>query len=117
MSTTNCLVVDDSRLSRMMIQKFILKEHPDWNIDEAADGQEALDKAADGDYQIFTIDFNMPGINGIEVAKTLRPKFPSAKIVLLTANVQDSIRRRAAAMGIDFIAKPITEEKISGYVA
>ena len=34
MSTTNCLVVDDSRLSRIMIQKFILKEHPDWNIDE-----------------------------------------------------------------------------------
>lgn len=79
MSTTNCLIVDDSRLSRIMIQKFILKKHPDWNIDEAADGQEALDKAVNGDYQIFTVDYNMPGLNGIDVAKALRPKFPSAK--------------------------------------
>ncbi len=117
MPDTNCLVIDDSRLSRMMIQKFILKEHPDWTIDEAANGEEALDKASSGSYQVITVDFNMPGINGIDVAKSLRPKFPTAKIVLLTANIQDSIRRRTAVMGIDFIAKPITEEKISAYIA
>ncbi len=117
MALTNCLIVDDSKLSRMMIQKFILQSHPDWHIEEASSGKEALELASSHDFQVITMDFNMPGMNGLDAAAQLRPQFPEAKIVLLTANVQESIQSKADDLGLDFIPKPITEEKIKTYVA
>jgi len=117
MSLTNCLIVDDSRLSRMMIQKFILQTHPDWHIEEAGTGEEALELASNHNFQVITMDFNMPGMNGLDTAEQLRAQFPETKIALLTANVQESIQNRANDLGLDFIPKPITEEKIKAYVA
>ena len=116
MPKQNCLIIDDSRMSRMMIQKFIADAHPDWTFEEAPNGQEALIKADQHVFQIITVDFNMPGMDGIELAKILRPKFPEAKIALLTANIQESIRKKASEINVDFIPKPITEDKIKAYV-
>ena len=116
MPDTHCLIVDDSRMSRMLIHKIIIDAHPDWLIEEAGNGDEAIDKSNDNSFDVITLDYNMPGMNGLEVAQELRPKFPDAKIVLLTANIQESIRNKATAMAVDFIAKPITEDKIKSYV-
>ena len=46
MSFPTVLIVDDSRLSRMMIRAFITQAYPDWTIIEASNGQEALEKTA-----------------------------------------------------------------------
>jgi CheY-like chemotaxis protein len=43
-------------------------------------------------------------------------RFPQAKIGLLTANIQESIQHKAEALGIGFISKPITEEKILSFI-
>ncbi len=117
MSETHCLIVDDSRMARMMVKKFIGDIHPQWPIEEAASGEEALEKAAEQKFDLITLDYNMPGMDGIEVAEIIRPRLPDARIVLLTANVQDSIRTQADELGLDFIAKPINEEKIIDYVS
>jgi CheY-like chemotaxis protein len=55
-------------------------------------------------------------MKGGEAAKVLRPQFPNAKIAFLTANVQDSIKKLAIQLKVDFIPKPITEEKVLKYV-
>jgi two-component system, chemotaxis family, chemotaxis protein CheY len=112
----HCLVVDDSRMSRMMLKKIINTLHPEWTIEEAEDGQQAVAKASEQNFQIIFLDYNMPVMNGGEAAALLRPQFPDAKIALLTANVQEAIQSLAAQLKIDFIPKPITEEKIAKYV-
>jgi len=55
-------------------------------------------------------------MDGGQAAEKLRPQFPKAKIAFLTANVQESIQLLAKELQIDFIPKPITEEKIKQYV-
>ena len=111
------LIVDDSRLSRMMIRAFITQAHPDWTIIEAGNGQEALEKTATQTVDLMTIDLNMPGMDGLTLATQLQHNHPSAHITLVTANIQESVRHRAAAAGMGFIAKPITEESILAWLS
>jgi len=111
-----CLLVDDSRMSRMMIKKILATAHPEWGIMEAADGKEAIDLAKGAELDIILLDYNMPVMDGGEAAKILRPLFPNAKVAFLTANVQAAIKNLAIELKIDFIPKPITEAKILKYV-
>jgi CheY-like chemotaxis protein len=111
-----CLVVDDSKMSRMMLKKIIGNAHPDWEIKEAVDGQQAVDMAKGEELDIILLDYNMPNMDGGQAAEILRPQFPNAKIAFLTANIQDSIKGLAVKLKIDFIPKPITEQKVLQYV-
>jgi len=111
-----CLIVDDSKMSRMMLKKIISTAHPDWEITEAGDGQEAIDIAEGTELDIIFLDYNMPNMNGGEAAKILRPQFPDARIAFLTANVQETIKNLAIELKIDFIPKPISEGKVLQYV-
>jgi len=111
-----CLVVDDSKMSRMMLKKIIGSAHPDWEISEAADGQQAIDIAKDAEFDIILLDFNMPVMDGGQAAEILRPLFPNAKMAFLTANIQEAIKNLAIELKVDFIPKPITETKVLQYV-
>ncbi len=111
-----CLVVDDSKMSRMMLKKIIGNAHPDWDIKEAADGQKAVDIAKGAELDLILLDYNMPIMDGGEAAKILRPLFPEAKMAFLTANIQEAIKNLAIELKIDFIPKPITESKVLKYV-
>jgi two-component system, chemotaxis family, chemotaxis protein CheY len=106
------LIVDDSRLSRMMIRAFITQAHPDWTIVEASNGLEALEKTATQTVDLMTIDLNMPGMDGLTLATQLQHNHPTAHIALVTANIQESVRQRAAAAGMGFIAKPVSENSV-----
>jgi two-component system chemotaxis response regulator CheY len=116
MSEATMLIVDDSRLSRMMIKKYVLDAHPSWIIIEAVDGDDALEKSKGQLISCMTIDYNMPGMDGITLIKKLRETFKYTKIALLTANIQDSIKKQTQEVGVDFIQKPITQEKIQSYI-
>jgi two-component system chemotaxis response regulator CheY len=61
---------------------------------------------------LMTIDLNMPGMDGLTLATQLKHNHPTARITLVTANIQESVRHRAAAAGMGFIAKPVTEDSI-----
>lgn len=111
------LVVDDSRVSRMLSRQFILQKHADWTIAEAASGEEAIDKLQSVTPDLVLLDLNMPGMGGLAAVEKIREKCPTARITLLTANVQDAIRERAAALGIGFAEKPITEARIDQVIA
>jgi two-component system chemotaxis response regulator CheY len=84
------LIVDDSRLSRLMIRAFIAQAHPDWTIIEASNGQEALEKTATQTVDLITIDLNMPGMDGLTLATQLKHNHPTACITLVTANIQEN---------------------------
>jgi two-component system chemotaxis response regulator CheY len=107
--TKSVLVVDDSRLSRMLISKYIATLHPHWMVIEASTGQEGIDKARQQRPDYITMDYNMEGISGVDAAKQILQFAPRAKIVLFSANVQASIVAEAEAMGMAFVGKPVTE--------
>ncbi len=110
--TPSLLVVDDSKVSRIMIRSMVENKRPEWDIVEAASGEEALQQAAQMEIDFFSFDLNMPGINGLEAVAQLPEKYASTPKVLLTANIQDSIADQASAMHVACIHKPITEDCI-----
>ena len=110
------LIVDDSRMSRMMISTIIKTHHPDWAIIDAASGDEALQKVEGENIDLMTLDMNMPGMDGITLGTKLRSMFPNASIALVTANIQEAVRQKAEDAKLSFIAKPITEDRIMEYV-
>lgn len=114
---TTVLVVDDSRVSRMLSKQYILHKHPDWTIAEAASGEEAVDKLDGFKPDLVLLDVNMPGMGGIAAVEKIKAKCPTAHITSLTANVQDATRERANMMGVHFAEKPITEARIDQIIA
>lgn len=111
------LLVDDSKFARLLVKAFISSNFTDWEIDEAEDGNKALELVEGKSYDYLLLDFNMPGMNGLELGEQLRSRFPDAVIALLTANIQQEIQNKAANLGLEFLAKPPTEEKIRDFIA
>ncbi len=115
--TKTVLVVDDSRVSRLMARQFILSARPGWTVDEAATGEEAIAKAGALNPVLILVDVNMPGMGGLAAAEQLRASCPGAHISLLTANVQNATRHRASELGVGFMEKPITETRIHALIS
>lgn len=111
------LVVDDSRVSRMMARQFILSARPQWLVEDAATGEEALEKVKTVQPVLILVDVNMPGIGGMAAAEQLRSICPGTHISLVTANVQNATRNRANELGIGFMEKPITEARIHALIS
>lgn len=114
--TTKALVVDDSKVARMMMKKVLSSIRPDWEIAEASNGNEALEVLESTPCQVFFIDVNMPGMDGTELAGILKKDHPDTPMTLVTANIQESVRNQAADLGIGVIGKPLKEEKLEGYL-
>jgi len=111
------LVVDDSLVSRMMIKAIIQSHVQGVDIIEAGSGAQALDKIGEGSsIDIAFVDFNMPGMTGLELISALADKLTIPKIALLTANIQDEIKAQALAAGVTFLNKPINEDVIASFL-
>jgi two-component system chemotaxis response regulator CheY len=111
------LVVDDSRVSRLIAHQYILSKNAGWTVEEAATGEAALEKAAVSAPRLILLDVNMPGMGGLAAAEQLRKLCPATHICLLTANVQNATRERAVQLGVDFMEKPISESRIHQLIA
>lgn len=110
------LIVDDSRVSRMFIRQFVNKLMPEWNISEAANSDEALSLVKQQPFDIVSVDFNMPGTNGLDLSKILQEQMPDCFIALVTANIQRSTEQATQQLGINYYKKPISEEMIQRLV-
>lgn len=110
------LIVDDSRITRDIISKLAKTSCPELNIVTAASAEEALEKTKDIQFEAATIDYNMPGIDGLALATQLQVTHPHARLALLTANIQDAIIRRVQDAGIAFIPKPVSEAKVRNFI-
>jgi CheY-like chemotaxis protein len=110
------LIVDDSKLARMSVAKALGALHPDWKRVEASNADEAMAAVAAGGIDIVLLDFNMPGRDGLEVAGELRAQHPDMPVALISANTQIEILDRAAAVGAVFLAKPLSEAALAGFL-
>lgn len=102
------LIVDDSALVRKQLTDII--QTLDFDIDTAKNGQEAVDKATALQYDVITMDINMPVMDGLEAVKQIMDKQPTAILMVSSLTTADAgITMDALDLGaIDFIAKPGT---------
>ncbi len=104
------LVVDDSKVSRTMVVGLLRNRVPQARFAEASDGSLAVESFLAAPADLVVMDYNMPGINGIEAAKSMLAARPDTRIVLLTANGQAAVQAKADAAGVQFMRKPIKPE-------
>ncbi|GLH69141.1 Fis family transcriptional regulator [Geothrix rubra] len=110
----NCiLTVDDSSTMRQMIA-FTLKE-AGFEILEAGDGAEALDRAKGRKLSLVITDVNMPRMDGITLVKELRalPEFRFTPILVLTTESGLDMKQKGKEAGATgWIVKPFSPEKL-----
>ena len=111
------LVVDDNQDSRELVVK-VLKNRG-YEMIEAADGEEAVEKAVAEMPDLILLDISIPKLNGYEVARILKGKegFKGIPIVALTAHAMKGDRMKALEAGCEgYISKPINVRELAAQV-
>ena len=106
------LVVDDMVTMRRIV-KNILKQLGFGNVDEAENGQEALQKLKADTFGFVVSDWNMPVMTGIDMLRAIRAdeKLKAIPVLMVTAEAQQSNLIEAVQAGVsNYIVKPFTAE-------
>ncbi|WP_445005358.1 chemotaxis response regulator CheY [Halomonas mongoliensis] len=113
------LVVDDFPTMRRIVRS-LLKELGFTNVEEAEDGQEALNKLRAGGFQFVVSDWNMPNLDGLEMLKQIRADaaLKHLPVLMVTAEAKkENIIAAAQAGASGYVVKPFTaatlEEKLN----
>lgn len=108
------LVVDDEKLIVKGI-RFSL-EQEGMEVDCAYDGEEALEKAKEKEYDMILLDIMLPKLTGLEVCQQIR-EFSSVPIIMLTAKGEDMDKILGLEYGADdYITKPFIFWKVKARI-
>jgi len=108
-----CLVVDDSKVIRKVARRIL--EELSFEIDEAVDGQDALDACDRNMPDVVLLDWNMPVMDGLEFLKAIRAKADVIQPIVIfctTENDMSHIRMAIEAGANEYIMKPFDREII-----
>ena len=105
-----CLIVDDSSVVRKVARRIL--EDLDYIVDEAEDGQEAIDKCRQEMPDAILLDWNMPIMSGLEFLKLLRAYVGGEKPRVIYCTVENDIGAIALALKAgadDYMMKPFDQ--------
>ena len=106
-----CIIVDDEKPARDELTYLLSSIEDIMVVGEAENGIQAIRKAIEEKPQLVFLDVNMPGINGIDVAKELAALESKPLIVFITA--YDSYAVSAFEVSaFDYLLKPVSEERL-----
>jgi two-component system invasion response regulator UvrY len=107
------LVVDDHTIVREGLKQ-ILSGVPDIVVaGEASDGNQALDKARKGDYDLLLLDIAMPGVSGLDVLKQLKAEKPDLPILMLSIYPEQQYAVRTLKAGASgYLTKESAPEEL-----
>jgi two-component system chemotaxis response regulator CheY len=115
MSGSKVLIVDDSSMSRRIVRGML--ESAVHEVTEAAAGMATLERYPLDKPDLVLLDMVMGGMYGIEVLQKLREIDSHARIIVATADIQDSTREMAEQAGSrGFLTKPIRKEELLSLV-
>jgi CheY-like chemotaxis protein len=110
------LVVDDGAETRELVS-LVLTEQGLW-VEEAENGQQALDKVAAGGFDLILMDVNMPVMDGFTAVKSLRASGVATPVVAFSANAMKGYEEEVLAAGFtSCLSKPVDIDLLIGCVA
>lgn len=107
----NVLIADDERMMRIGMEKEIRKAMPEVTIFVASNGDEALEIFTKVEIALVFLDIEMPGMNGLEVAKKIKEASPETNIILTTAYPNYAVKAYKLHVG-GYLLKPVVAEDI-----
>ncbi|MDN4527344.1 response regulator transcription factor [Fictibacillus fluitans] len=104
------LIVDDEDRIRKLLKMYLEREN--YEVDEAENGEEALDFALTLNYDLILLDLMMPGMDGMEVCEKLRQR-KATPVIMLTAKGEEVNRIQGFESGADdYIVKPFSPREV-----
>ena len=101
------LVVDDSLTMRSIVRKILVASRFRLDLAEAQEGVDALRQIASGKFDLVFLDYNMPGLNGVETLSEIKRQCPNLHVVIMTSTADEAIAERARRAGAAaFLKKP-----------
>jgi two-component system response regulator MprA len=103
------LVVDDDDIIRRVVRTVL--EADDFEVVEAKDGDEAIQKVSTDHPRVVVLDVMMPGLDGVEVCRRVRAD--GTKVLMLTARDDADVEQASKDAGADgFLAKPFSSVEL-----
>jgi CheY-like chemotaxis protein len=111
MSDIHLLVVDDDRSNCALVSSLLAKEG--YHVDVANDGQHALEMVESRPYTLALLDYQMPGMDGVELYRRIRERRPETLGVFLTAyTTLDTVYPAISAGAERVLAKPVNKDEL-----
>ena len=110
------IVIDDSSAMRMILRRIV--SSMGFQVVDAVNGRDALDKLANLDYvpDVALIDWNMPEMDGLTFVQTVRddPRYRRLSLLMVTTESEQSQIVRALAAGAhEYLIKPFTPDAVA----
>jgi len=108
------LLVEDEEIIRRGIKRGVKWEELEFEVAaEAQDGEEALNYLACTEIDVVMTDVKMPGMNGVDLSKEIKKRYPDIEIVILSGFAEFEYAREAVAFGaFEYMLKPVRKQKI-----
>lgn len=107
------LVVDDEAAVRSGYARLL--GEIDFDAQEAADGEQALRAMEQRSFDVVLLDLRMPGVQGLEVLKAIKHRWPASEVVIVTGYPTVESAKEALQLGAyDYLAKPADPEDMIG---
>ncbi|MBQ2745285.1 MAG: response regulator transcription factor [Lachnospiraceae bacterium] len=104
------LVVDDEEKIRLIIKKYA--EFEGYDISEAADGMEAIEKCKNEDFDLIVLDVMMPELDGFSTCKEIK-KFKDIPVIMLSARGEEYDKIHGFESGVDdYVVKPFSPKEL-----
>lgn len=108
--SARALVIEDDDDIRLLL-RMVLRQ-AGFSVETAATGEEGASRAEGAEYDLITIDVGLPDIDGLEVARRIRPAF-SGRIVIVSARASNADESAGLAAGADlYIKKPFRPSEL-----
>lgn len=116
MQTTNtplkAVIADDDLTTRYSL-RLLLREHGIQVVAEAGDGDKAVELCDSNLPDLIFLDINMPKLDGLQVAETIRRRIPEIGIIMVSAvPTMDNVQKALQAGINGFIVKPFSAVKV-----
>ena len=102
----NILIVDDEEVVRRSHLRSL--EDADCNARAAGDGREAIQVMEQHSFDVVLLDLSMPGLDGMDVLKTIKQRWPDSEVVVITGYPSIESAKQAVRLGaFNYLAKPV----------
>jgi CheY-like chemotaxis protein len=107
------LVADDSKTFRQLIRKVIASSRFHIDVDVVDNGEGAISLLGQQSYDVVFLDYEMPGLDGLETACLVQEVSPTTRVVMVSANHNEGVEKAARYFGaVDFLKKPFYPAEI-----
>ena len=96
------LIVDDNAPFRQSLREMLREQFSTMGVEEAEDGEDALDKIEIFSPHLVFMDIKLPGQNGLELTREIKTRYPEIRVIILTSYDLPEYREAAENYGADY---------------